>query len=420
MLVLGFFSLFAFVIWENIYTHPLLDPSIWRNRNFNLCILCVLFGYMSFITNQFWISLYMQDVQMLSPLLIAARLLPQTITGILWSYGGQWLVSRVSGTIVMGAGAFAYVAGATLLIFIRQNTSYWSLLFPSLCITVMGADFQFIVANVSFPSTSRPTVLTCAQLYINTQMPDQASLGAGVLQTAMRLSISLGLAITAAVYGTTSHTPKGISNINLPFERAFLCSILFAVIGVLFVPFMRIRKQGDSPETEKNEGLLEERPRTGGEYSDRSSGEHDHHSHRDQEHQYGLEFGGSTLTVDTMATTGSQRSYFPRWSWEDERQWKDKRFRESNIVYEVCIKCLEERRVIVKENESTDAAWQQLPDGRRQSRREIEDPKNGYAQLPDESRQSRHRTERAWQRFPVIPTRRDERGDVSRGGDGWL
>jgi hypothetical protein len=49
----------------------------------------------------------------------------------------------------MGIGALAYIAGATFLIFIRQNTSYWALLFPSLCITVMGADFQFIVANVS-------------------------------------------------------------------------------------------------------------------------------------------------------------------------------------------------------------------------------------------------------------------------------
>lgn len=149
MIILGFLLLLGFSIWENFYTHPLLHPSIWRNRNFNLCILCVLFGYMSFITNQFWISLYMQDVQNLSALHIAARLLPQTITGILWSYTGQALVSKVSGTALMGIGACAYLVGATLLIFIRQNTSYWMFLFPSLCITVMGADFQFIVANVS-------------------------------------------------------------------------------------------------------------------------------------------------------------------------------------------------------------------------------------------------------------------------------
>jgi hypothetical protein len=150
MIILGFLLLFGFAIWENFYAHPLLHPSIWRNCNFNLCILCVFFGYMSFITNQFWISLYMQDVQKLSALHIAARLLPQTIIGILWSYTGQALVSKVSGTSLMGIGACAYLVGATLLIFIRQNTSYWMFLFPSLCITVLGADFQFIVANVRF------------------------------------------------------------------------------------------------------------------------------------------------------------------------------------------------------------------------------------------------------------------------------
>lgn len=150
MLVLGAIFLIGFTIWENIYTHPLLDPSIWKNRNFNLCISCVFFGYMSFITNQFWISMYMQDVQLMSPLYIAVRLLPQTFTGIIWSYVGQALVSRCGGAVIMGIGAFAYATGATLLIFIRQNTSYWALLFPSLCITVMGADFQFILANVSF------------------------------------------------------------------------------------------------------------------------------------------------------------------------------------------------------------------------------------------------------------------------------
>lgn len=37
----------------------------------------------------------------------------------------------------------------------RENTSYWAFLFPSLCITVIGADFQFIVSNVCPPFTDR-------------------------------------------------------------------------------------------------------------------------------------------------------------------------------------------------------------------------------------------------------------------------
>lgn len=151
MLILGVLLLFGFAIWERIYRYPLLNPSVWKNRNYTLCVLCVLFGYMSFITNSFWIALYMQQVQRLSPLTIAVRLLPQAVAGIIWSYAGQVLVSRLSGTILMAMGAIAYLVGALLQIFIRQHTSYWKLLFPSLMITVLGADFQFIVSNVLYP-----------------------------------------------------------------------------------------------------------------------------------------------------------------------------------------------------------------------------------------------------------------------------
>lgn len=150
MLVLGIVLLLGFVFWENIYKCPLLDPSIWKNRNYTLCILCVFFGYMSFITNQFWISLYMQEVQKFTPLNIAVRMLPQAIAGILWSYICQAAVSRMSGTALMVIGAVSYLIGATLQIFIRQHTSYWKLLFPSLLIAVLGADIQFIVASVRY------------------------------------------------------------------------------------------------------------------------------------------------------------------------------------------------------------------------------------------------------------------------------
>lgn len=107
---------------------------------------------MSFITNEFWIALYMQDVQHYTPIQIAARMLPQAVAGVFWSFLGQWLVQEVHGTIVMGIGSSMYLAGAILLLFIKEDTSYWLFLFPALVITVIGADFQFIVANVSFLS----------------------------------------------------------------------------------------------------------------------------------------------------------------------------------------------------------------------------------------------------------------------------
>jgi hypothetical protein len=113
-----------------------------------------MFGYMSFVTNQFWIPL--QQVQHLPPLLIAVHMLPQALSGFAWSYIGQALVSRLPGRVIMAIGGVCYLFGALLLIFIRPETSYWKFLFPAMVFTVVGADFQFIVSNVCTPVRKSP------------------------------------------------------------------------------------------------------------------------------------------------------------------------------------------------------------------------------------------------------------------------
>ncbi|TEY75053.1 hypothetical protein BOTCAL_0066g00160 [Botryotinia calthae] len=225
LLIFGVFFILGFIAWEYFYENPLLDLSVWRNGNFSLCVICMGFGYMSFITNEFWIALYMQDVQHYTPLQIAARMLPQAVAGVFWSFLGQWLVQEVHGTIVMGIGSSMYLAGAILLLFIKKDTSYWLFLFPALVITVIGADFQFIVAN----------------LYANKQMPTQASLGVGVIQTAYRLSITIGLAITSAVFNTATSKEASIEDPTLAYRRVYICSVIFAAIGLACIPFMRIQ-----------------------------------------------------------------------------------------------------------------------------------------------------------------------------------
>ncbi|KAL5322148.1 hypothetical protein ACEPPN_010118 [Leptodophora sp. 'Broadleaf-Isolate-01'] len=194
-----------------------------------MSIICVGLGYMSFITNQFWISMYMQDIQVLAPLHIAVRLMPQAIIGVVWSYVGQALVSCISGRVLMGVGGLGYLGGAILMLFVKPKTNYWALLFPSLCVTVIGADFQFIVSN----------------LYISSRLPpSQSSLGAGILQTALRLSISIGLAITSAIYGAMAQTPHGLAHPTFPFSRVFICTIIISSLSLAFVPFLQIGRQG--------------------------------------------------------------------------------------------------------------------------------------------------------------------------------
>ncbi|KAG9232815.1 major facilitator superfamily domain-containing protein [Amylocarpus encephaloides] len=332
-LILGVMFLGVFAYWENIHANPLLDPIVWKNTNYTLCVLCTMFGYMSFVTNQFWIPLYMQEVQHLSPLSIAARMLPQAIAGFLWSYIGQALLFRVPGRIIMAIGGVAYLAGSLLLVFVRPETSYWKFLFPAMIFTVIGADFQFIVAN----------------LYVAKQMPTQSALAAGVIQTAYRLSLSVGLAITTAVYGSVQKTPQGMSDVTFPYGRAYLCGVAFAAVGLLFIPFMKLDMAASSERNPRmtTDGVLidhqiHESPRSAGEYHDRIN----------TENQQNITNEPGQSSFSSGATRGREETYFPRWSWEEERNWtpkpegyEDRSSNSGSIIYEVCIKCLEERKV---------------------------------------------------------------------------
>ncbi|KAK6608084.1 MFS-type transporter C1683.03c-like protein 1 [Botrytis cinerea] len=353
---------------------PLLDLSVWRNGNFSLCVICMGFGYMSFITNEFWIALYMQDVQHYTPLQIAARMLPQAVAGVFWSFLGQWLVQEVHGTIVMGIGSSMYLAGAILLLFIKEDTSYWLFLFPALVITVIGADFQFIVAN----------------LYANKQMPTQASLGVGIIQTAYRLSITIGLAITSAVFNTATSKEASIEDPTLPYRRVYICSIVFAAIGLACIPFMRIQTRiRDNTSTPPRPTTL--RSDNNARMIVNCSSSQSHYDtilrqlnlHRENplnidervQREHRTEINNAqrydpalprSMTMNDIAQ-GILR--LPRWSWENRPRagfWRSRRgsqchWESSNgDMFEICKKCKEERKI-----KDEEGAWQEIDEAGR-------------------------------------------------------
>ncbi|KAF7880260.1 uncharacterized protein EAF01_012021 [Botrytis porri] len=379
LLIFGVFFILGFITWEYFYENPLLDLSVWRNGNFSLCVICMGFGYMSFITNEFWIALYMQDVQHYTPLQIAARMLPQAVAGVFWSFLGQWLIQKMHGTIVMGIGSLMYLAGAILLLFIEEDTSYWLFLFPALVITVIGADFQFIVAN----------------LYANKQMPTQASLGVGVIQTAYRLSITIGLAITSAIFNTTTSKEESIEDPTIPYRRVYICSIIFASIGLACIPFMRIQTRtkdntSTSPRattlrSENNASMIVNHPSSQLYYDtllrqlnlhrenplnidERVLREHRTEINNAQRYDPALP---RSMTMNDIAQ-GLLR--LPRWSWENRPRagfWRNRRGSQchwessSGDIFEICKKCKEERKI-----KDEEGAWNEIDEAGRDCVRE--------------------------------------------------
>ena len=111
-------------------------------------LLILSLGFLGFPVFTFWIALYFQTELGYNALITGVHMLPMVVVGLLANAVAALLQHKVSNKLLMGIGAWAYVAAFILAAVQRKGDSYWAFSFPALCLCVIGADFQFIVANV--------------------------------------------------------------------------------------------------------------------------------------------------------------------------------------------------------------------------------------------------------------------------------
>jgi predicted nucleic acid-binding Zn ribbon protein len=76
------------------------------------------------------------------------HMLPMVVCGLTANLVAALIQHKVSNKLIVGIGAGAYLISFILAAVQRYGDSYWAFTFPAFCIVVVGADFQFIVANV--------------------------------------------------------------------------------------------------------------------------------------------------------------------------------------------------------------------------------------------------------------------------------
>ncbi|KAI9876282.1 MAG: hypothetical protein M1830_006881 [Pleopsidium flavum] len=229
LLVVGVLFIGIFLWWESIFKFPLMPLRVWRDRNFSLIMAIMLLGFIGFTPAQFWLSLYLQRVQHLSALSVALRLLPQAIMGIFVNIVAGLILHKVSNKLLTLVGAVCYTISFLLLALQKDDSSYWALIFPSLLLMVVGADFQFNVAN----------------MYVMSSLPrHQQSVAGGIFNTVTKLCNTIGLGITTAIYTSISAKPFSLDNPIKPYLACFWFSCASAALSICLVPFLQIGTQG--------------------------------------------------------------------------------------------------------------------------------------------------------------------------------
>ncbi|OCL12931.1 major facilitator superfamily transporter [Glonium stellatum] len=239
LLILGILAIIAFIFWENRFKYAMVPMSIWQDKEFSLLIAIMLLGFLGFPVTAFWISLYMQRVFHYSALSTAVHMLPMAIMGIIINVIAAMILHKVSNKLLMGIGACSYVVSFLLAAVRRYGDSYWAFIFPCLTLCVVGADFEFNVAN----------------MYVLSALPpNRQSIAGSIFQTVTKLCVAVGYGIATAIFNAVSAKPaKSGYYANDPIEpyaAVFWFAMSIAVIGAALVPLLSIGTQGHEQEAD--------------------------------------------------------------------------------------------------------------------------------------------------------------------------
>ena len=183
----GVIVLAAFVLWELRCAHPLLDPRLFRHREFTagaLSIMLQFFGFFGFI---FLVLQYLQLVQGHRPLVAALSLIPMALTMMPSARGSARLVARVGARRVCLVGLALLTTGFVVLAQLDAGSSYWLMLGG---ILPLGAGMGLAMT----PATAAVTgALPAAQQGVGSAMNDLArelggALGIAVLGSVLQAS----------------------------------------------------------------------------------------------------------------------------------------------------------------------------------------------------------------------------------------
>ncbi|KAK6343264.1 hypothetical protein TWF730_010860 [Orbilia blumenaviensis] len=242
-LIIGIALVLSFLGWQwyvgrkdnKSGIQPLMPLSIWTYPNLGLVMAIVTLGFINFSgILMFWSTLWFQEINKVTPLITTARYLPQVIGGFIVNAFAAYTLHLIPGKLLLIVGMIAFT-GSTLLFALQPaNVSYWAMAFPSLCLSVVGADLVYMVSN----------------LFVSESVPNNLKSTAGaVFNTVIALANTIGLGAGAAVANSVAnrgaHTGESDEAFMVrTFQSAFWFGTAASAIGTILCLFVKVGRQG--------------------------------------------------------------------------------------------------------------------------------------------------------------------------------
>jgi MFS family permease len=211
-LLTGLILFAAFIIVERLVRDPLLPPGFILERHRVTGFFGMLLAAAGSGLTNFFLSLFLQQDQGWSSLATAAAMLPFAVALLVTGQAASSLIERFGVRIITSAGLLIAAVGLGLFIGIDHDTAYVSGLMPGLVLVAVGISLVFsgsaVLSTIDVPQ-------------------HQAGLAGGVMNTAMELGPTVGLAALMSVAATQADVIHGYA---WAFATAAIAYVIAAVL----------------------------------------------------------------------------------------------------------------------------------------------------------------------------------------------
>ncbi|WP_030673572.1 MFS transporter [Streptomyces rimosus] len=181
--VLGAFALITFVRRQQTLDSPLLDMRLFKNRGFSGAVLADLLTILGLSGLVFFLSQFLQMVQLRSPLNAGLVELPAAVGAVGAGLAAGYVARRLSVRLVVAGGLGVVGLALAGCIGLAQDTSTFTL-GTILFVVGVGAGFAFTVT---------------ADVILSSVPKEQAGAASAVSETAYELGAALGIALLGSI-----------------------------------------------------------------------------------------------------------------------------------------------------------------------------------------------------------------------------
>jgi len=204
-LVLGVVVLGAFIVWELVSSHPMLDVRFFRNRRFSAANVAITLVFFAMFGQMFLGTQYLQTVLGFSALESGLRMLPMALLMVTVAPLAPRLVERIGTKLVVGCGMVLAAIGLTVVATVPVSDGYVHIL------------LGFCLASTGMALTMAPAT----ESIMGSLPPSKAGVGSAMNDTTRQMGGALGVAVLGSVFATVYRPgmERGLAGLGLSGEQ---------------------------------------------------------------------------------------------------------------------------------------------------------------------------------------------------------